>query len=103
MLLSLILIIAVSLIDNLKASNIPILQMTHPYERFNASARVLHFSILQHKHLLYLLSRKSLLPYRLVEFLNDMVEQNFLECPDDATWRFRHKILQDYFANQSFE
>lgn len=91
------------LFDYVHNNNAPILQITHPYERFNASSRVLHFSILQHKHLLYLLSRKGLLPYRLVNFLNDMVEQKILECPDEATWRFRHQFLQNYFAEQKFE
>ena len=86
-------------LDNYKNS---ILQITHPYERFNASARVLHFSILQHKHLLYLLSKKGLLPYRLVAFLDAMVKQHILES-DGATWRFRHGLLQKYFSEQGFE
>ena len=90
------------LVDHLKYNNIPIVQITHPYERFNASARVLHFSILQHKHLLYLLSKKGLLPYRLVAFLDAMVKQHILES-DGATWRFRHGLLQKYFSEQGFE
>ena len=86
----------------LQDNNTSILQITHPYERFNASARVLHFSILQHKHLLYLLSKKGLLPYRLVAFLDAMVKQHILES-DGATWRFRHGLLQKYFSEQGFE
>ena len=91
--------ILASLSYYLENTNIPIPQITHPYERFNASARVLHFSILQHKHLLYLLSKKGLLPYRLVSFLNDMETQHILES-DGATWRFRHRLLQVYFAEK---
>ena len=41
--------------------------------------------------------RKGLLPFRLVDFLNTMTERHILES-DGATWRFRHKIIQDYFA-----
>jgi hypothetical protein len=73
-----------------------ILQINKPYDRFNASMKLLHFSILQHKHLLYLLNKKGLLPYRLVPFLDAMTEQHILES-DGATWRFRHRILQEYF------
>ncbi len=42
-------------------------------------------------------SKKGLLPSKLVTFLNAMSVRHFLET-DGATWRFRHKILQDYFA-----
>ncbi|MCB0565793.1 MAG: hypothetical protein KDD01_15585, partial [Phaeodactylibacter sp.] len=40
---------------------------------------------------------QGLLPLRLVDFLNDMAERHFLET-DGATWRFRHRLIQDYFA-----
>ena len=39
---------------------------------------------------------------KLVPFLNDMVECNILETTG-ASWRFRHRILQDYFADQWVE
>lgn len=93
------------------------LQITHPYQRFIASAKNLHFSILQHWHLRHLLARKGLLPRRLVDFLNEMApleknsrgewprrrfttEQVYLMETDGATWRFRHRIIQEWFAKQ---
>ncbi len=48
------------------------------------------------------------LPLRLVSFLDRMTDQHIFEDnrrtlkgkkQRGATWRFRHKILQDYFAN----
>ena len=73
------------------------LQIKRPYQRFYGSMRSLHFSILQHFHLRYLLYRRGLLPWKLVHFLNDMTDRHILES-DGATWRFRHRIIQDYFA-----
>ncbi len=70
-----------------------------PYQRFRASAKRFHFSILQHWHLRWLLFRKNLLPLRLVFFLNDMAIQHFMET-NGATWRFRHRMVQEYFANK---
>lgn len=69
-----------------------------PYQRFQASMKLLYFSILQHFHLRYLLSQKKLLPLDLVDFLNEMADRNLLE-PDGATWRFRHSIIQDHFSD----
>lgn len=68
-----------------------------PYQRFQASMKLLHFSILQHFHLRYLLSQKKVLPLDLVDFLNEMDACHLLE-PDGATWRFRHSIIQDHFS-----
>jgi hypothetical protein len=82
--------------DYIKDNNSRIIQIREPYERFKASMRVLHFSIIQHYHLLYLLDKKGLLPLKLVDFLNYMKDRGFLES-DGATWRFRHRLLQDYF------
>lgn len=42
---------------------------------------------------------KTLLPFRLVDMLNKMVKVRLMET-DDATWRIRHRIIQDYFADQ---
>ena len=86
-----------SISDFFKETNVNIVQISKPYQRFRASMKVLHFSIFQHFHLRYLLYEKGLLPFKLVTFLNAMSERHFLET-DGATWRFRHKILQDYFA-----
>jgi hypothetical protein len=88
-------------LDQLK-SHTSFIQINDPYERFKASAKVFYFSILQHWHLRYLLHKKGLLPKKLVSFLNDMVKCNILETTG-ASWRFRHRILQDYFADQWVE
>ncbi|MEZ4959879.1 MAG: NACHT domain-containing protein [Saprospiraceae bacterium] len=80
-------------------NSIPFLQITTPYQRFIASAKALHFSILQHWLLRWQLYRAGVLPLRLVDFLNEMTARHLLES-DGATWRFRHRILQEYFAGQ---
>ena len=67
------------------------------HQQWRCQDKILHFSVLQHWHLRYLLFRKSLLPLRLVEFLNEMRDQYIMES-DGATWRFRHRLIQDYFA-----
>ncbi|MFN0216155.1 MAG: NACHT domain-containing protein [Saprospiraceae bacterium] len=84
-----------------KESN-DLIQITSPYHRFYASMKVFYFSILQHCHLRYLLFKKGILPYDLVDFLKEMSARNLLEF-DGATWRFRHRIIQDYFAEQWVE
>jgi hypothetical protein len=61
-----------------------------------------YFSILQHFLLRYQLYKKGLLPLNLVDFLNEMTTRNIMET-DGATWRFRHRIIQDYFADQWVE
>lgn len=63
--------------------------------------RALHFSILQHWHLRRLLHGGTL-PSTLVELPNEMTARHLLET-DGATWRFRHRIIQDYFAGQWVE
>jgi DNA replication protein DnaC len=83
-------------------NNLSFIQINDPYQRFKASAKVFYFSILQHWHLRYLLSKKGFLHFKLVSFLNDMVACNILETTG-ASWRFRHRILQDYFADQWVE
>ncbi len=105
-------VLSYGLISMLRENHTSILQISHPYQRFKASYKSLHFSILQHKHLCWLLSRRGLLPRNLVAFLNEMTERHLLESDgaifDDngkitksgATWRFRHRILQEYFAEQ---
>ena len=77
----------------------PFLQITTPYQRFTASAKALHFSILQLCLLRWQLYRAGVLPLRLVHFLHEMTARHLLET-DGATWRFRHRILQAYFAGQ---
>lgn len=94
-----------------------LLHIDTPYQRFFASAKNLHFSILQHWHLLRVLRRRKLLPSDLVKFLNDMADRHLLEWEGElkrdkkgqiipnqkangATWRFRHRMVQDYFAEK---
>lgn len=105
------------IIDYFGSEDVPFLQISHPYQRFTASAKNLWFSILQHWHLRHLLARKGLLPHHLVHFLNEMAlleknsrgewprrrfttEQVYLMETDGATWRFRHRIIQEWFAKQ---
>lgn len=87
-----------SVIDSLENSY-SFIQINKPYQRFQASAKFFYFSILQHFLLRRQLRKKGLLPYKLVHFLNDMTKNHLMES-DGATWRFRHRILQDYFAEQ---
>lgn len=93
---------AIAIDEHIESNNIGFLQINQPYQRFRTSMQVLHFSIVQHYHLLYLLSKKGLLPYKIVPFLNGMAAQHILES-DGATWRFHHRILQDYFAKMDFD
>lgn len=87
--------------------SINILKITSPYQRFTASMKALHFSILQHLLLRYQLYRQGLLPLRLVDFLNELSLRHILEFDGDPTtgkgggaWRFRHRILQEWFAGR---
>jgi len=70
-----------------------------PYQRFKTSMYSLHFSIIQHWYLCYQLNKKGLLPRscKLVAFLDQLSEYHIME-KGGGSWRFRHRILQDYFA-----
>lgn len=94
----LILGIGVGLVSLFKHSK-NIIQITTPYQRFRASMKSLYFSILQHKFLCYQLRGQGLLPPNLVTFLNEMCARHLMET-DGATWRFRHRILQEWFAGE---
>jgi len=85
------------LFDLIQKESSDFIQIKSPYQRFYASMKVFYFSILQHWHLRYLLYKKGVLPLHLVDFLNEMTACHLLET-DGATWRFRHRIIQDYFA-----
>ncbi len=91
-------ILVLGLIDQLENSQ-SYLRIDRPYQRFYYSMMQFYFSILQHVHLRYLLYRRGVLPFQLVKFLNEATQNNLLES-DGGSWRFRHKILQDYFAEQ---
>ncbi len=82
--------------------NILFIQINTPYQRFIASVNILWFSILQHLLLRYQLYRQGLLPLHLVDFLNELTARHILET-DGATWRFRHRILQEWFAEKWVE
>ncbi len=99
LLLGLILVLILALVDMIKNESSDIIQIKSPYQRFYASIKVLHFSIIQHGLLRRMLYKKGVLPLNLVDFLNEMSARNLLET-DGATWRFRHRIIQDYFAEQ---
>jgi len=85
-------------INTLHYENYTYLKINSPYQRFLASAKNLYFSFLQHFYLRYLLYKKDLLPFWLPDFLNVLTTNYFMESDDGETWRFRHKILQDHFA-----
>lgn len=88
-----------SLVKYIRTKHDSFIQIDRPYQRFLASIRLLHFSILEHWLLRYQFYKKGLLPLQLVRFLNAMVEIHLIES-DGATWRFRHRILQEYFAQE---
>jgi hypothetical protein len=90
------------LVDVTNKESSDFLQIKSPYQRFYASMKVLHFSISRHWLLRRLLHKKGALPLHLVNFLNEMTARHLLET-DGATWRFRHRIIQDYFAGQWVE
>lgn len=84
---------------NFLEKNTNYLKIQNPYERFQLSLLSLHPSILQHALLHYQFYQKRLLPLHLVDFLNQLSLNNVLES-DGGTWRFRHRILQDYFSGK---
>lgn len=92
-----------------------LIQADSTFSRFKNSAQNLHFSILQHWHLRYIMARRGHLPWRLVSFLNEMAplfknkkgelpkrifttSDVYLMESDGATWRFRHRIIQNWFS-----
>lgn len=79
-------------------NNIYFVQIRKPYQRFLASAKILYFPIILHLLLRYQLAKRQLLPFRLVTFLKQLTLNNMLES-NGGTWRFRHRILQDYYAD----
>jgi hypothetical protein len=92
-------LLGVSLNEMVRKESFDFIQIASPYQRFYYSMKVLYFSILQHWHLRYLLYKKGAIPLHLVDFLNEMSSRYLMET-DGATWRFRHRIIQDYFAEQ---
>lgn len=51
------------------------------------------------QYLCYQVRSQGLLPPNLVAFLNEMCARHLMET-DGATWRFRHRILQEWFAGE---
>ncbi|MDX1667108.1 MAG: hypothetical protein R3350_07760 [Saprospiraceae bacterium] len=76
-----------------------LIKINRPYQRFTASMRFLYLSILQHWLLRLQLYSKGLLPLRLVVFLEDMARCHLIES-DGASWRFRHRFIQEYFSKK---
>ena len=87
------------------------IQITQPYQRFAASIKVLHLSILQHLLLRYKLKKIRLIPWNLIVFLNNLSNcekktYRFTKSPvhlmesDGASWRFRHRLIQEWFAEK---
>ncbi len=111
LILTLIFFLIFGLISFLKDSNErETNQVASPYHRFDASNKVLWFSILQHLLLSYQLYQQGLLPFRLPPFLNELSLRHILEFDGDPTtgkgggaWRFRHRILQEWFAEKWVE
>lgn len=81
-----------------KISKYDYIKVETPYQKFCASLKVLHLSFILHFYLRWQLARRQLLPYKLVTFLKQLTLNNMLES-DGGTWRFRHRILQDYYAD----
>ena len=92
-------------LEGILKSNTHIVQIATPYQRFKASMKKLYFSILQHLFLRYQLFKQGLFPLHLVTFLNEVSLRHILEFDGNAetstgggSWRFRHRILQEYFT-----
>ncbi|WP_421795500.1 NACHT domain-containing protein [Haliscomenobacter sp.] len=94
--------ITLGLEESLDVSYGSLIQISAPLQRFKASAKLLHFSIFQYYHISFLIKKQKKLTKNLIIFLDDMVKCNILETTG-ASWRFRHRILQDYFADQWVE
>lgn len=75
----------------------PFIKLKSPYQRFISSLYRANFSIFQHFFLRYLLFIKGYIPFKLVPFLNKLSKKHLLE-KNGGIWRFRHRILQEYFA-----
>lgn len=59
-------------------------------------------SIFAHYLIRTILYVKGVLPFKFVKFFNFLTKKRILEY-EFGTWRFRHKIIQDYFAKMDIE
>jgi hypothetical protein len=91
----LVLSLVKGLIDYVKISKF-LLKTVYPYQRFRASAYKGNFAILRHLHLRRILRRRGYIPKDWVHFLQTATKHHILES-DGGSWRFRHRILQEYF------
>lgn len=82
-----------------------LLYLETPYSRF----KNLPMFLLTFPHIYYRLKlfRKKLLPLRLVHFLNEMSRRHILEFDGNldtetggGSWRWRHRIIQEYFLKK---
>lgn len=94
-----VLYITLSLVEMIDSEVNLYLKINKPYQRFIGSMLSFHFSIIQHWHLCYLLRNRGLIPRRYPDFLQAATDQHILES-DGGSWRFRHRILQEYFAEE---
>lgn len=72
--------------------------------------KLLGFVIILHFYLRTALYLESSLPLRLVTFLNEMSLRHLLEFDGDPStgkgggaWRWRHRIIQEYFLERKSE
>ncbi len=83
---------------------IPFIKLNSPYERLMSALLFFNLEFFKHLSVRVQLSNKSLLPLRLVTFLNEMSLRHLLEFDGDpetgkggGAWRWRHRIIQEYF------
>jgi len=83
------------------------LPYTYVHNRFYSAVRIgliispfvlYNTPIIRHFILRYGLFMERKIPLYFVKFLNEATEVRILE-KDGGQWRFRHQIIQDYFAN----
>lgn len=87
-----------------------VLRLRNPYQRFKLNLKILGFTVIGHLFLRLLLTLQSSLPLRLVHFLNEMSRRHLLEFDGNldtesggGAWRWRHRIIQEYFLNDERE
>jgi len=81
-----------------------ILKINNPYQRLIYSLWNFDLAIIVHFSIRYSLYKEMRLPLALVYFLNEMSRRHLLEFDGDldtetggGSWRWRHRIIQEYF------
>lgn len=75
------------------------IKINTPYQRFNHPLHSFN-QLLWHFMLRLTLYFERSMPLRLIHFLDDITLRHLMETDDGATWRFRHRMVQEYFANK---